>query len=118
VQNQRTTPAIGVIAIIRFVLEITAFVVLAVWGFVTWPFPWNILVGVLAPVLAIVLWALFLSPKAVLRVDPFGKALIEMLIMFSAAFAFLQLGLWPVAIVFAVLAVVTGVLKGRSEISA
>ncbi len=47
-----------------------AFITLAIWGFTAWPFPWSIVAGIGAPVLAIAVWALFVSPRAVLAVHP------------------------------------------------
>ena len=61
-------PQVGVWDVLRFVIELFAFVSLAVWGFIAWPLPWNIVVGIGAPLFAIVLWALFRSPKAVIRI--------------------------------------------------
>jgi hypothetical protein len=72
-------------------------------------------VGIGAPVLAILLWALFRSPKAVLHVDAFVKALVEIIVMGSAAFAWWSLGQPIVALVFAVVATVSGVINGRRE---
>ncbi|MBO1738773.1 YrdB family protein [Leifsonia sp. TF02-11] len=101
--------------ILRFLLEIFAIVSLGIWGFIAWPLPWNIVVGIGAPALAILLWALFRSPKAVLHVDPFVKAIVELVVMGSAAFAWWSLGQPIVALVFAVVATVSGVINGRRE---
>lgn len=109
------TPALGFNDVLRFLLELFAIATLGIWGFVAWPFAWNILVGVGAPVLAILLWALFRSPKAVFRIDPFGKALVEIVVMTAAAFAWWDLGQPVVAVVFAVIALVSGILNGLRE---
>ncbi len=101
--------------ILRFLLELFAIVSLGIWGFIAWPLPWNIVVGIGAPALAILLWALFRSPKAVLHVDPFVKAIVEIVVMGSAAFAWWDLGQPIVALVFAVVATVSGVINGRRE---
>jgi hypothetical protein len=103
--------------VLRFLLELFAIFSLGFWGFVAWPFAWNILVGIAAPAVAIVLWALFRSPKAVFRIDPFGRAIVEVIVMAAAAFAWWDLGQPVVAIVFAVIAAVSGVINGRKEFS-
>lgn len=113
--DAQQTPAIGINDLVRFVLELFAVVSLGIWGFVAWPFAWNILVGLAAPALAILLWALFRSPKAVFRIDPFGKALIEIVVMTAAAFAWWDLGQPIVAVAFAVIALISGILNGRRE---
>lgn len=115
--EQHPSVKVGVNDVIRFVLELFAIVSLGIWGFVAWPLPWNILVGIGAPVIAILLWALFRSPKAVLHVDAFVKAIVEIAVMGSAAFAWWNLGQPVVALVFAVVATVSGVLNGRRELA-
>ncbi len=113
----RARQKISPIDILRFLLELFAFVSLGIWGFLAWPLPWpGVLVGIAAPVLAIVVWGLFLSPRAVIRLDPFGKAVVEIAIMGAAAIAWLDLGQPVVAIVFGILATVSGVLSGRAQL--
>lgn len=108
---------IGPNDVIRFFLELFAFASLCLWGFLAWPFPWNIAMGIGAPALAIVLWALFRSPRAVFRLDPFGKALVEIVIMAAAALAWWDLGQPIVAVVFAIVATVSGIISGRKELA-
>lgn len=103
--------------IIRFLLEIVAVVSLAVWGFTMWPLPWpGILFGIAAPLVAVLLWALFLSPKAVLQIDAFGRAIIEIVIMGSVAFAWWSMEQPFIAAAFALVATVSGVVNGRSKL--
>jgi Protein of unknown function (DUF2568) len=115
VTDTRTAVKVSVNDVIRFLLEIFAVLSLALWGFLSWHFPVNVIVGVGAPALAIVLWALFRSPKAVFQIDPFGRALVEIVVMAAAAFAWWSLGQPVVAIVFAILATVSGFINGRRE---
>lgn len=115
VTTQATRP--GINDIVRFVLEIFAFVSLGVWGFLAWPGPWqNVAFGIGTPLFAILVWALFLSPKAVIRLDVFARSLIEIIIFASVAFAWWSLGQPIVALVFGVIAVVSGVIHGRKQI--
>ncbi|HSP53019.1 MAG TPA: YrdB family protein [Cryobacterium sp.] len=103
--------------VVRFLLELFAFISLGIWGFAAWPLPWpGVLVGVLAPAFAILLWALFRSPKAVIRLDPFGKAIIEISVFGAAALVWWDLGLPLVAVIFALVATVSGVISGRAEL--
>ncbi|GAA1667592.1 YrdB family protein [Microbacterium lacus] len=103
--------------ILAFVCEIFAFVTLAIWGFAMWPFPWNVVVGIGAPVAAILVWALFVSPRAVLDVHPFVRAAVELLVYVSATAAWWSMGLTWVGLGFAVVAVVAGVLAGRRRLA-
>ena len=86
---------------------------LGFWGFVAWSFPANIAAGILAPALAILVWALFVSPRAVFAVHPFVRAIIELLIYAAATIAWWSLDQVWIGVAFAVVATVTGLLVGR-----
>ncbi|MDQ0576257.1 YrdB family protein [Agromyces albus] len=117
-RTERTEPRVGPNDILRFFLELFAFVSLGIWGFMAFPLPWpGLLVGLGAPALAILVWALFVSPKAVFRIDVFGKALVEIAVFSSAAIGWWMLGQPVVAIVFAVTAAVSGILNGRRQLA-
>jgi hypothetical protein len=116
VPDQSRQIRLGVIDVIHFVLELFLFVSLGIWGFLAWPFPLNIVIGIVAPLVAILVWALFLSPRAVIAIDSFGRALVEIALVLAAALAWFSLGQPVVAAVFAVLAIGTGVLAGRKRL--
>nr|WP_165143081.1 YrdB family protein [Microbacterium endophyticum] len=107
----------SVIDILAFIVELAAFAVLAVWGFLAWPFAWNILFGIATPAIAILVWALFVSPRAVLAVHPFVRAFAELLIYAAATIVLWSLGLAWAGIAFAVIAVTVGVLAGRRRLA-
>jgi hypothetical protein len=108
-----TRRPLSAIDILAFLCEIVAFVVLAVWGFALWAFPWNIVVGVGAPVAAILLWALFVSPRAVFAVHPFVRAIVELLVYASATAALWAMGLTWIGVVYAIVAITVGAIAGR-----
>ena len=101
--------------VVRFVLELFAIISLSVWGFSAWPFAWNLLVGILTPLAAIALWALFRSPRSMIPVDAFVKAVVEVIVMGGAAVVWLAMGQPIVTIVFAAVATISGVINGRRE---
>lgn len=103
--------------IVRLLVELALVFSLGFWGFVAWDFPVNIAVGILAPALAILVWALFLSPRAVFSVHPFIRAVIELLLYVSATLAWWELGQVWIGIAFAVVATVSGLLNGRRRFS-
>jgi hypothetical protein len=110
------TPQVGFNDLLRFLLEVFAIVTLGIFGFVAFELPWpGVLLGVGLPLVAILLWALFRSPKAVFRVDPFVKALVEIAVFSSAAIAWWVMGQPVIAIVFGVVAAISGVVNGRRE---
>ncbi|MCJ1706592.1 YrdB family protein [Microbacterium sp. VKM Ac-2923] len=94
-----------------------AFITLAIWGFAAWPFPWNIVAGIGAPALAILVWALFVSPRAVLAVHPFIRAIVELFVYAAATIAWWSMGQAVIGLVFAIVAVVFGALNGRRRLA-
>jgi hypothetical protein len=103
----------GVLDIVRLLTEIVAVGTLVLWGFVSFPVPWNIVAGLGAPAFAILLWALFVSPRAVVAVHPFVAAVVELLIFVSVTLAWWSMGQPWVGVAFGLVAVVTGLLVGR-----
>ncbi len=112
-----TRPALTAIDLLAFLVELFAFATLAIWGFAAWPFPWNIVVGIAAPVIAILLWALFCSPRAVFVLHPFVRALVELLVYASATIAWWTMGHVWIGLVYGVIAVTVGVIAGRRRLA-
>ena len=112
-----TRPRVTPLEIVAFLCEIYAVVTLALWGFTAWDLPWNIVAGVGAPLLAILVWALFVSPRAVVRVHPFVRALVELLVYASATIAWWSMGHAIIGVVYGVIAVTVGVILGRRRLA-
>lgn len=110
-------PAITALDIVRVVVLVVAIASLALWGFASWDLPWNILIGVGAPVVVLLLWALFLSPRPVLRVHPFLRAVVELFIYVGVTIAWWSMGQALIGTAFALVAVVAGVLSGRRALA-
>lgn len=102
--------------IVRFALELFALFSLGYWGYFAWPFPWpGLLFMIGAPLFAAVVWGLFRSPKAVFPLDPVGRVLVEVLVLGSAVATWFMLGLPIIGGIFAIVAVVSGIINGRRE---
>ncbi len=110
-------PAPTALDIVRVVVLIAAIASLALWGFASWDLPWNVVIGVGAPVVALLLWALFLSPRPVLRVHPFLRAVVELFIYVGVTIAWWSMGQALIGTAFALVAVVAGVLSGRRALA-
>lgn len=108
---------LSAIDILAFLCEIFAFLTLALWGFSMWPFPWNIVAGIAAPAAAILVWALFVSPRAVFAVHPFVRAVVELVVYASATVAWWMMGNAWIGLAFGVVAVATGVIAGRRRLA-
>ena len=107
---------IGVNEVLRFLLELFALFSLGYWGYLAWPFPWpGALFMVGTPLFAAVVWGLFRSPRARFPLDAFGKIIVEVAVMGSAALAWLMIGHPVIAATFAVVATVSGILNLRAE---
>lgn len=106
-------PRPSAVGILAFLCGLFAFATLAFWGFTAWEFPWNLVFGIGAPLVAILVWALFVTPRAVLAVHPFVRAIVELLVYASAVIAWWSTGQVWIGLIFAVVAVTAGVLSGR-----
>ncbi|WP_372984372.1 YrdB family protein [Microbacterium sp.] len=109
-------PTITALDVVRSVVLIVAVGTLALWGFATWPFPYNVILGIGAPLVVILIWALFLSPRPVLRLHPFLRVVVELLIYVGVTIAWWLMDQPLIGIAFAVVAVGAGVVSGRRRI--
>jgi len=110
-------PNFAALDIVRSIILVVAVGTLALWGFALWSFPWNIVIGIGAPLVVILVWALFLSPRPVLRLHPFLRAAVELLIYVGVTIAWWLMEQPVVGIAFAVVAVGAGVVSGRRRIA-
>jgi hypothetical protein len=89
----------------RFACEVAAIVAVVWWG---WPF-----VGIVLGIVVIGFWGTFVGPKAPRRLPDPLRLVSELVIFAAATAAYLAVGQTIVAIVFAVVAVVTALLVRR-----
>ncbi len=115
-----TTPApvqrsTSFLQLARGIFHLSAVVAVTVWGFLAWPLPFpGVLTGVGFLLFSALLWALFLSPRPVLRTDRFGQALVELLLIAAAVAALLDFGLfWVWAALYGAAAAVVGYLASN-----
>ncbi len=112
-----TRPRLNALDLVALLCELFAIVTLALWGFAGFELPWNIVAGIGAPLLAILVWALFVSPRAVVPVHPFVRALVELLVYVAATIAWWSMGYAWVGLAFAVVAVTVGLITGRRRLA-
>ena len=103
--------------LLRAICHLGMVLVITFWALNAWPLPFpGLLAGAGALVLTVVIWALFLSPRPVLRTDRFGQALIELLLIAGAVGAMLSLGAnWVVATVLGLIAAVLGFFASANQ---
>lgn len=95
---------------VRGLAHLVIVVSVAIWAFVDWTQPWpGLLTGFGFTILAVLIWALFLSPRPVLHTDRFGQSLIELLFIGGGVGAMLAVGVpWILPVVFGVAAAIVG----------
>jgi hypothetical protein len=96
---------------LRFLLELCAIAAVAYWGIEMGSGLWGWLGAAGAAALVIVVWALFISPKATVELAPPLRLGLELVIFAAAALALAAAGQAALAVVFAVLAAVSGALN-------
>ena len=95
---------------LRFFLELCILAALGYWGFQTGDSaPLKVILGIGAPLIAAVLWGVFISPKASVRLPGFARLLLEYAIFGAAALALAAAGQPELAAVFFAAAVISGV---------
>lgn len=110
-------PRATLLDVLRVVVLVAALASLVLWGLATWTLPWNIVVAIGAPLIVLLLWALFLSPRPVLRVHPFIRAVVELGVYVGVTIAWWSMHQTWIGLGFAVVAVATGLVAGRRALS-
>ncbi|WP_102192507.1 YrdB family protein [Microbacterium aurantiacum] len=110
-------PVVTALDVVRVIVLVLAMASLALWGFAAWPLPWNVVLGLGAPLLVLLVWALFLSPRPVLRLHPFLRAAVELLIYAGVTVAWWSMGQGLIGSAFAIVAIGAGLAAGRRTVS-
>ena len=110
-------PVVTALDIVRVIVLVLAMASLALWGFAAWALPWNIVLGLGAPLIVLLVWALFLSPRPVLRLHPFLRAAVELLIYAGVTVAWWSMGQGLIGSAFAIVAIGAGLAAGRRTVS-
>lgn len=96
---------------VAFLLELCMLVALGYWGFQTGgSVPLNIVLGLGAPLIAIVIWARFMAPASANRLTGSAYLLVKLIIFGLAAIGLAVAGQVTLAIIFAVVSVINQML--------
>jgi Protein of unknown function (DUF2568) len=96
---------------VRFILEICVLVALGYWGWKTGDGTMRWVLAVGSVVAAIVVWSLFVSPNPTIELARPIRLVIEFVVWAAAAAALWATALRALAVVFIVVAVVSGTLN-------
>lgn len=107
--NQKSS---NVLQLVRSVAHLATVVIVTVWGFVNFTLPMpGIMWGVGSFIAAVLIWALFLSPRPVLRTDRFGQGFVDLLFVAAGVAALYFLGVhWIIVVIFGVAAMLVSYL--------
>jgi hypothetical protein len=101
----------GANLLLRFLLELCALGALGYWGFKTANVTVaKIALGVGAPLVAAVVWGIFVSPQAPVQLPGLLVLLLQVLVFGSAAAALAASGHRTLALVFVVIVVINAIL--------
>lgn len=105
----------SILSALRSVVHLLLILSIAAWGFYAWTLPLpGVLIGLGMLLAAVLIWALFLSPKPVLGVDRFGQSIIELLLIAGAVAALLAIGVfWVIPVALGIVAVIVGFLAAK-----
>ncbi|MFN8473068.1 MAG: YrdB family protein [Anaerolineae bacterium] len=96
---------------VRFILELCALAALAYWGFQSGDsLLMKLFLGIGAPLLAAAVWGAFIAPKAWRRLADPWRLLLELVVWLAAIAALVAAGQPTLAVVFAVVLVVSTIL--------
>jgi Protein of unknown function (DUF2568) len=96
--------------LLKFLLELAAFAAFAYWGGTVGSGAVSVVLAIAAPAVAIVLWAVFATPRSDHRLSTAARIPFELAIFGLAVVALLAAGAPVAAIVLAVLVVVNAAL--------
>jgi Protein of unknown function (DUF2568) len=105
----------GVTLTARFICELAMLAALAFWGYVVGEGVWAWVLGLAAPVVAAIVWGLFVAPRARVPVPAPVRVAIE-LVLYTAAAAGLAAAGQPVAaVVLGIGGLATSILNDLQE---
>jgi uncharacterized protein DUF2568 len=97
--------------VLRFLLELSALIATAYWGFATASGLTQWVLGLGAPALVALVWGLFVSPKAKVELPRPAQFAIELLVFAAAALALIVADQPVLGIVLAGIELVSGTLN-------
>jgi hypothetical protein len=101
----------GINLALRFILELSALAALGYWGYETGSGVMRWVLTIAAPLVAALVWALFVSPKATIELARPARLVLELGVFGAAAAALAVAGHGSLAVLFAAVALVSGTLS-------
>jgi hypothetical protein len=93
---------------LSFLIELCALAALGYWGLTV-----DVVLAVVAPLAAAVVWGVFCSPRAAVRLPPWAKAAVQLLVLLGGAAALVAAGQPWLAAVLAAAVLVDAALRRR-----
>jgi len=98
-ENRLVLTLRSIALVVRFMIELALVAGAAIASFMLLPAPFDWIVGVIAPIVVVTIWAMWMSPKAPLSLPPAGKLALETFLVLAVGAAVWLAGMQVVAIV-------------------
>ncbi|HEX2993928.1 MAG TPA: YrdB family protein [Anaerolineales bacterium] len=95
---------------VRFLLELCMLAAVGYWGFATQTGLMKVVLGIGLPVLLIVIWSLFVAPRAVYPLHGMSHTLLSLILLGSGAVALFAAGRASLGWAYAIVLVVNQIL--------
>jgi len=104
--NERSIRSLNLV--FRFILELVVLVALFLWGIsVSGELVVQIVLGVGAPAMTMIVWGLFVAPKASRRLPDPQRLAVEIVVFGAGVLAFLSRGDWMLGVLFGAAAAIS-----------
>lgn len=100
--------AFYIVNALRFIAEVMTLIILITYG-LRFAFPLNVLIGLLLPACLLVIWGLFVSPKAKVVLSMLLKCFIEIVIFTAAYLIFHHFSHTQLPILYLCYAIITSI---------
>ena len=102
----------SIAAVLRFALEVALLAVFAAFGF-TFPSPWSWILGLGIPALVVLIWSLFIAPRAPRHLDDPARLGAELFLFADGMGALAAIGQWQWGVALFVVFVIDRLVLDR-----
>lgn len=116
--QEKEKPVFTWLQLARHALHLAFALTLLIWGLLKFTLPWpGLPIAIAAPIVYVLVWAMFLSPRPVLRSDRFARGLSELVLIAGAAATLMHLGIfWVIVCAVSLTAVTLSFIANSSDL--
>ncbi|MHC9537377.1 YrdB family protein [Dellaglioa sp. BT-FLS60] len=94
---------------VRFLIEVMTFIIIVCVGFSEFSMPFNILLGIVLPLIFVVLWAFFVAPKSSYKSNIIVRLIIELVIFSTTTILIYQTVSIKLGIIYCILVLINDI---------